>query len=185
MYVYPRFQEKWSEMGPMLHKQGKLFWVNGPMSGTLNPPYVHRIIYGFESWRSDIDGLTPWNYDRVTGHPMSGFEGGSNNDYYFALEGPDGQVPTIHHELARVGVYDRRAVYALEQLIAANLDSANRDRAGKAKEARQFLEQLRGDMPRVYVMYPDPPLDATARSWLKHEVDRYRNGLMDRIIELQ
>jgi hypothetical protein len=72
------------------------------------------------------------------------------------MPSPNGPLPTVTYEKVRAGVDDYRYLWMLERLIAAN--------PRQGMEARQFLGELRGKIPR----YPEDAAeidDATMDEW--------------------
>jgi hypothetical protein len=120
---------------------------------------MNRFTYGFYPWAIGAKGRWEWHYEWWTQayDPFARTSGSAwSTGTGVVMPSPNGPLPTVTYEKVRAGVDDYRYLWMLERLIAAN--------PRQGMEARQFLGELRGKIPR----YPEDAAeidDATMDEW--------------------
>ena len=174
----PKLRNDWRNFSAKLHKNGKQMWFNGPMAGAKNTPYQYRYFPGYWSWFNKVDGFTPWNYSRTTLRASSGIESIPNKDWWFSVYKPGRQVNAIAFEMYRTGIYDRRAIYTLEQLIKQYANSSNTEKRKLASAGQSILQSLKLELENL-------KNDTDWKNWMVDKANKYRNKIIKFIIKLQ
>jgi hypothetical protein len=174
----PGLRNNWKSLADQLHKNGKQMWFNGPMAGAKNKPYQYRYFPGYWSWVNKADGFTPWNYSRTTLRASSGIESIPNQDWWFSVYKPGRQVNSIAFEMYRTGIYDRRAIYTLEQLVEQYQNSSNKEKRKLASTGKNMLQALNLELNRL-------KSDADWKKWMITKADEYRKKMLNLIIKLE
>ncbi|HLA40504.1 MAG TPA: hypothetical protein VJ417_10920, partial [Candidatus Glassbacteria bacterium] len=144
---------------------------------SFNPAYS-RYMYGYYTWRQDLDGMNSWGFNTAEnsrGHPYEELDH-PGSDQNLAYPAPGGPLPTPNWEALREGIDDVRYVYRLEKLIEAK-SAGHPEEAGRAKA---FLNELRGecDIDEDQMAYDFGP-------WPPEEFERVRERVIALILELQ
>jgi hypothetical protein len=105
---------------------------------------MNRLTFGFLPWAAGATGRWEWHYEWWT-QAYSPFTRVDENAWSTGcgavMPSPDGPVTTVGYENVRAGIDDYRYLFLLERLI--------REEDGQtAEEARRFLENIRGKIPR-------------------------------------
>jgi len=127
--------------GEKVRKSEREVWEydNGPI-GSLNPGYS-RYVYGYYTWRQDLDGMNSWGFNTAEnsrGHPYEDLDH-ERSDWNLAYPHPGGPLPTPNWEALREGIDDVRYVYRLEKLILEK----TADHPEEAAQAEKFLDKIR------------------------------------------
>jgi hypothetical protein len=101
------------------HERGSIYWMyNNRVSEVCTNPAYARYVYGYYTWKNNIDGMSSWtfqNTQNATGVPAS--MGGIGRDVYLAYPDPQGPIATITWEAIREGIDDHKLIYQLMQRI--------------------------------------------------------------------
>ncbi|MFH1070808.1 MAG: hypothetical protein V1794_14420, partial [Candidatus Glassbacteria bacterium] len=144
---------------------------------SFNPAYS-RYIYGYYTWRQDLDGMNSWGFNTAEnsrGHPYEELDH-PGSDENLAYPHPGGPLPTPNWEAVREGIDDVRYVYQLEKLIEARS-------AGHPQETGQaaaFLDELhrKCDIDENTMIGDFGP-------WTPEEFDKVREQVIGWILALQ
>jgi hypothetical protein len=107
----------------------------------MNPCYT-RYIYGYYTWRQDLDGMNSWGpgtTENSRGNPYEDLDH-EYSDYAITFPHSGGPLSTPNWEALREGIDDIRYVYQLERLC---INKAG-DNPGLVAEAEKFLDEIRG-----------------------------------------
>lgn len=106
-----------------------------------NPAYS-RYIYGYYTWRQDLDGMSSWGPGTTQNSRGDPFEDLDSPypDWFIFFPHPDGPLPTPNWEAVREGIDDIRYVYQLEKICSQQSAEHPDEVAG----AEQFLDEIRG-----------------------------------------
>ncbi len=128
--------------GEKVRKSDREVWeYNNAVVHSLNPGYS-RYIYGYYTWRQDLDGMNSWGFNTAEnsrGNPYEDLDH-DRNDWNLAYPHAGGPLPTPNWEALREGIDDVRYVYQLERLIKQKAADFPAQTAGAGK----FLDELRG-----------------------------------------
>ena len=105
-----------------------------------NPGYS-RYIYGYYTWRQDLDGMNSWGpgtTENSRGNPYEDLDH-IYTDYMLFYPAVGGPNPSVNWEALREGIDDVRYVYQLEKLIREKGQKYPHETA----EADKFLDDLR------------------------------------------
>ena len=99
---------------------GAKYWVyNNDVTTECNNPVYARYIYGYYTWKNNIDGMSSWtfqNTQNASGLPEKADIHG--RDLYLAYPDPKGPLATLKWEAVREGVDDHKLIYQLISRIA-------------------------------------------------------------------
>ena len=106
----------------------------------LNPAYS-RYIYGYYTWRQDLDGMSSWGPGTTQNSRGDPFEDLDSefSDWFIFFPHPGGPLPTPNWEAVREGIDDIRYIYQLEKLCSQK-SAENPEEVAKAE---QFLDEIR------------------------------------------
>ncbi|MEA2062897.1 MAG: hypothetical protein U9P14_04295, partial [Gemmatimonadota bacterium] len=106
----------------------------------LNPGYA-RYVYGYYTWRQDLDGMNSWGFNTTENSRGDPFEDldHERSDWILAYPHPGCPLPTPNWEAIREGIDDVRYVYQLEKMIKIKFA----EHPGPAAEAEKFLDEVR------------------------------------------
>jgi hypothetical protein len=125
------------------HRAGhKIFSYANPQTGPENPETFRRN-YGLELWRNNYDGAMPYAYQDSMGFIWNDFDHGLYRDHNFTYPTVDGVIDTLAWEGFREGVDDVRYISTLENV----LEQLPKPLSSPAREAKQFVEDLRSSLP--------------------------------------
>jgi len=164
--------------GEKVRKSEREVWeYNNGVISSLNPGYS-RYIYGYYTWRQDLDGMNSWGFNTAEnsrGHPYEDLDH-ERSDWNLAYPHPGGPLPTPNWEALREGIDDVRYLYQLEKL--AREKAASHPEA--AAEAGKFLDEIRSrcdiDERKMYNDFGEWPPEA---------FDTTRNSVISWILKLQ
>ena len=105
-----------------------------------NPAYS-RYIYGYFTWRHDLDGMSSWGPGTTQNSRGDPFEDLDSpfSDWFIFFPHPDGPLPTPNWEAVREGIDDVRYIYQLEKLCSQKSAAHTDEVAG----AEKFLDEIR------------------------------------------
>ncbi|MBN2288798.1 MAG: hypothetical protein JXQ83_05650, partial [Candidatus Glassbacteria bacterium] len=108
---------------------------------SINPGYS-RYVYGYYTWRQDLDGMNSWGFNTAENSRGNPYEDLDHpyTDWNLAYPHPGGPLPSPNWEALREGIDDVRFIYQLEKL-AREKAASHPEAAGQAEE---FLDRLRG-----------------------------------------
>lgn len=122
------------------HKhEAKYFVYNNDVTTKCNNPAYARYIYGYYTWKNNIDGMSSWtfqNTQNASGLPEKADVHG--RDLYLAYPDPKGPLATLKWEAVREGIDDHKLIYQLIRRIT-ELKSKGMD----ASKYEKFLSELR------------------------------------------
>ena len=107
----------------------------------MNPAYS-RYIYGYYTWRHDLDGMSSWGPGTTQNSRGDPFEDLDSpySDWFIFFPHPGGPLPTPNWEALREGIDDIRFIYQLEKLCSQKPEEYPEEVA----MAEQFLDEIRG-----------------------------------------
>jgi hypothetical protein len=118
----------------------KVWEYNNTVVQCLNPGYS-RYIYGYYTWRQDLDGMNSWGpgtTQNARGNPFEDLDH-EFTDYAITLPHAGGPLATVNWEAIREGIDDIRYIYLLEQRCSL---SAARHPV-EVENAQKFLDSIR------------------------------------------
>jgi len=94
-------------------KQQKIpyFLYNNAVTTSCNNPNFARYIYGYYTWRNQIDGISSWTFQttqNARGRPEADT---LDQDIFLAYPHPNGPLATLKWEAIREGIDDHKAIY--------------------------------------------------------------------------
>jgi hypothetical protein len=107
---------------------------------SLNPGYS-RFMYGYYTWRQDLDGMNSWGFNTAEnsrGHPYEDLDH-ERSDWNLAYPHPGGPLPTPNWEAVREGIEDVRYIYQLEKLVRQKAAAYPEETAAVEK----YLDEIR------------------------------------------
>jgi hypothetical protein len=119
----------------------KVCEYNNTSIQSLNPAYS-RYIYGYYTWRQDLDGMSSWGpgtTQNSRGDPFEDLDS-EYSDYFIFFPHPGGPLPTPNWEALREGIDDIRYVYQLEKLCSQK----SAEHLEEVAMAEKFLDEIRG-----------------------------------------
>jgi glycosyl hydrolase family 123 len=104
----------------IIHRANAVFWMynNDVTTQCMNPAYA-RYIYGYYTWKHDLDGMSSWtfqNTQNANGPPATA--GGIGSDVYLAYPDPRGPIATLRWEAIREGIDDHKLIFQLMKRVA-------------------------------------------------------------------
>ncbi|HUU28902.1 MAG TPA: glycoside hydrolase domain-containing protein [archaeon] len=155
----------------------KVWSYNNAVVTCFNPGYA-RYIYGYFTWRQDLDGMNSWGPNTVQnsrGDPYEDLDHESS-DYMLFYPAPGGPLPSVNWEAVREGIDDVRYVYQLEKLISARKKAYPE----QAADAERFLDDLR----KMCDLDQDEMISEFGK-WPPETFESARNGVIDWILKLE
>ncbi len=104
-------------------------------------PGFSRYLYGYYTWRQDLDGMNSWGFNTAEnsrGNPYEDLDH-AYSDWNLAYPHPGRPLPSPQWEALREGIDDVRYVYQLEKLIGERAASYSE----LTSRATQFLNDVR------------------------------------------
>ena len=123
------------------NEERKVCEYNNTAIQSLNPAYS-RYIYGYYTWRQDLDGMSSWGpgtTENSRGDPYEDLDS-QFSDWFIFFPHPSGSLPTPNWEAVREGIDDIRYVHQLEKLCR-QWSAAKPELVASAE---QFLDEIRG-----------------------------------------
>lgn len=142
-----------------------------------NPAYS-RYIYGYYTWRQDLDGMSSWGpgtTQNSRGDPIEDLDS-PYSDWFIFFPHPGGPLPTPNWEALREGIDDIRYVYQLEKLCLEKSALHPREVAG----AEKFLDEIRGMCD-----FNDREISDEFGDWLPERFDSLRKQVYSWIVRLR
>ncbi|MCG6958182.1 MAG: hypothetical protein LJF04_19505, partial [Gemmatimonadetes bacterium] len=138
------------ELAGDLTKSGDEGWIYYNVRGSFFLAEWTWLVNSYYLWMSPLKAHTPWRYYNVHGNPLDDTDGPRirGHDRGYAVPSPeDGKtiIPTRQWEAYREGIEDLRYLSLLDSL----LDVARSRTPPAASSAEKWLEQLRGNLPRL------------------------------------
>jgi len=106
-----------------------------------NPAYS-RYIYGYYTWRHDLDGMSSWGpgtTQNSRGNPFEDLDS-PYSDWFLFFPHAGGPLPSPNWEAVREGIDDIRYIYQLEKLC----EQKSAESPTEVALAEQFLDEIRG-----------------------------------------
>ncbi len=122
------------------HSERKVWEYNNASAQSFNPAYS-RYIYGYYTWRQDLDGMNTWGpgtTENSRGNPFEDLDS-KYSDYFIFYPHVGGPLPTPNWEAVREGIDDIRYVYQLEKLCKEKAT----ERPEEVAAAEKFLDGVR------------------------------------------
>lgn len=154
----------------------KVCEYNNTAIQSLNPAYT-RYIYGYYTWRHDLDGMSSWGPGTTQNSRGDPFEDLDSpfSDWFIFFPHPDGPLPTPNWEALREGIDDIRYIYQLEKLCNQKLVKHPEEVA----RAEQFLDEIRGMCD-----FDDRKIASDFGDWPPERFDSLRNQVVTWIVRL-
>ena len=118
----------------------KVWEYNNTAIQSMNPTYS-RYIYGYYTWRQDLDGMNSWGpgtTQNSRGNPFEDLDS-EYSDFFLFFPHAGEPLSTPNWEALREGIDDIRYVYQLEKLCSQKATAYPKEVA----EAEQFLNSIR------------------------------------------
>ncbi len=118
----------------------KVWEYNNTVVQCLNPGYS-RYIYGYYTWRQDLDGMNSWGPGTTQNSRGNPFEDLDHEftDYAITFPHVGGPLATTNWEALREGIDDIRYIYQLEQRCSRSAAS----HPVEVADAEEFLDSIR------------------------------------------
>ncbi|MEA1996801.1 MAG: hypothetical protein U9N45_04155 [Gemmatimonadota bacterium] len=158
------------------HSEREVWEYHNAAISTLNPGFS-RYIYGYYTWRQDLDGMNSWGFNTAEnsrGHPYEDLDH-PRSDWNLAYPHPGGPLPTPNWEALREGIDDVRFVYQLEKLIKAK----NTSHPHETAQADKYLDEI-----RTLCDIDEREIVNGFGRWTPEAFDRLRCGVIDWIKRL-
>ena len=154
----------------------KVWEYNNTAIQSHNPAYS-RYIYGYYTWRQDLDGMNSWGpgtTENSRGNPFEDLDS-KYSDYFIFFPHVGGPLPTPNWEALREGIDDIRYIYQLEKICAQKIT----ERPEEVAMAEQFLDKVR-DM----CDFDERTIINDFGEWTPERFDSIRNQVITWIIKL-
>ncbi len=142
-----------------------------------NPTYS-RYIYGYYTWRHDLDGMSSWGpgtTQNSRGNPFEDLDS-QFSDWFIFFPHPGGPLPTPNWEAVREGIDDIRYVYQLEKLCSQK----SVEQPEEVAMAEQFLDEIRGMCD-----FDDREIRDDFGDWTPERFNALRNQVRSWIVRLR
>ena len=164
--------------GEKIRKSTRKVWeYDNTAVECLNPCYS-RYIYGYYTWRQDLDGMNSWGpgtTENSRGNPYEDLDH-EYSDYALTYPHSGGPQATPNWEAIREGIDDIRYVYQLEKLF---ISKAGKN-PGQVAEAEKFLDGIRSMCD-----FDDRSIISDYGNWSPEVFDSLRRRITEWIIRLQ
>jgi hypothetical protein len=164
--------------GEKVRKSDRKVWeYNNSAIQCLNPCYS-RYIYGYYTWRQDLEGMNSWGpatTENSRGNPYEDLDH-EYSDYAITYPHAGGPLATPNWEALREGIDDIRYVYQLEKLCLIKAGK-NPEQAAKAEK---FLDEI-----RALCDFDDRSIINEYGKWTPERFDSLRDQVIDWIIKLK
>jgi len=154
----------------------KVCEYNNTAIQSMNPAYS-RYIYGYYTWRHDLDGMSSWGpgtTQNSRGNPFEDLDS-PYSDWFIFFPHPGGPLPTPNWEAVREGIDDIRYVYQLEKLCSQKSE----EHPEEVTMAEQFLDEIRGMCD-----FDDREIRDDFGAWTPERFNSLRNQVIAWIFEL-
>jgi hypothetical protein len=96
------------------HSQGvPYFLYNNDVTLRCDNPAFARYIYGYYTWRNQIDGMSSWTFQTTQNSRGLPTADTTDKDVFLAYPHPNGPLSTLKWEAIREGIDDHKAIYQL------------------------------------------------------------------------
>jgi len=155
----------------------KVCEYNNTAIQSLNPAYT-RYIYGYNTWRQDLDGMSSWGPGTTQNSRGDPFEDLDSkfSDWFIFFPHPEGPLPTPNWEALREGIDDIRYVYQLEKLCMQKSE----EHPEEVAMAEQFLDEIRGMCD-----FDDREIRDDFGDWTPERFDSIRKQVVSWIVRLK
>jgi len=140
-------------------------------------PGFSRYIYGYYTWRQDLDGMNSWGpstTENSRGNPFEDLDHESY-DYMLFYPHPAGPLPSVNWEAIREGIDDVRYIYQLEKLIKEK----GLAHPEEALAADNYLDAL-----RAMCDIDEGTMISDFGDWTPEKFDRTREEVISWILKL-
>lgn len=154
----------------------KVCEYNNTAIQSMNPAYT-RYIYGYYTWRQDLDGMSSWGpgtTQNSRGDPFEDLDS-QYSDWFIFFPHPGGPLPTPNWEALREGIDDIRYVFQLEKLCTQKSEKHPEEVA----MAEQFLDEIRGMCD-----FNDREIRDDFGDWTPERFDSLRKQVVSWIVRL-
>ena len=154
----------------------KVCEYNNTAIQSMNPAYS-RYIYGYYTWRQDLDGMSSWGpgtTQNSRGDPFEDLDSPSS-DWFIFFPHPEGPLPTPNWEALREGIDDVRFIYQLEKLCSQK----SAEHQEEVAKAEQFLDDIRGMCD-----FDDREITNDFGDWTPERFDFIRQEVISWIVRL-
>jgi hypothetical protein len=155
----------------------KVWEYNNDVIQCLNPGYS-RYIYGYYTWRQDLDGMNSWGpgtTENSRGNPYEDLDH-ELTDYAITYPHAGGPLATPNWEALREGIDDIRYVYQLEKLCSMKAAKY----PAETSDAGKFLDSIR-DM----CDFDDRNIMNDFGSWTPERFESLRSQVISWILRLE
>lgn len=154
----------------------KVWEYNNTAIQSFNPAYS-RYIYGYYTWRQDLDGMNSWGpgtTENSRGNPFEDLDS-KYSDYFIFFPHVGGPLPTPNWEALREGIDDIRYIYQLEKICSQKSE----ERPEEVAMAELFLDRVR-DM----CDFDERTIINDFGEWTPERFDSIRSQVISWIIKL-
>jgi len=155
----------------------KVCEYNNTAIQSFNPAYS-RYIYGYYTWRQNLDGMSSWGpgtTQNSRGNPFEDLDS-QFSDWFIFFPHPGGPLPTPNWEAVREGIDDIRYVYQLEKLCSQK----SAEQPEEVAMAEQFLDEIRSMCD-----FDDREIRDDFGDWTPERFNALRKQVIEWIIKLR
>jgi hypothetical protein len=164
--------------GEKVRKSDRKVWeYNNAVVQCLNPGYS-RYIYGYYTWRQDLDGMNSWGpgtTENSRGNPYEDLDH-ELTDYALTYPHSGGPLATPNWEALREGIDDIRYVYQLEKLCSGMAVN----KPAETANALKFLDSIRD-----LCDFDDRNIINDFGEWTPERFESLRNQVIEWILKLE
>ena len=164
--------------GEKIRKSDRKVWeYNNAVVDCMNPGYS-RYIYGYYTWRQNLDGMSSWGPSTTENSRGNPFEDLDHefSDYAITYPHIGGPLATPNWEALREGIDDYRYIYQLERLCSAK-KAKNSD---ETVNAEKFLDSVRNMCD-----FDDRDIMNDFGKWTPERFESLRGQVIDWIMRLK
>ena len=164
--------------GEKVRQSDRKTWeYNNAVVDCMNPGYS-RYIYGYYTWRQNLDGICSWGPSTTENSRGNPFEDLDHefSDYAITYPHVGGPLATPNWEALREGIDDVRYIYQLEKLCSAK----GGKHPAEIAEAEKFLDSIR-DM----CDFNDREIINDFGNWTPERFESIRNQIIKLILKLK
>jgi hypothetical protein len=164
--------------GEKVRQSDRKTWeYNNAVVDCMNPGYS-RYIYGYYTWRQNLDGICSWGPSTTENSRGNPFEDLDHefSDYAITYPHVGGPLATPNWEALREGIDDVRYIYQLEKLCSAKVGK----HPAEIAEAEKFLDSIR-DM----CDFNDREIINDFGNWTPERFESIRNQIIKLILKLK
>jgi hypothetical protein len=164
--------------GEKVRQSDRKTWeYNNTVVDCINPGYS-RYIYGYYTWRQNLDGMSSWGpstTENSRGNPYEDLDH-EFSDYAITYPHTGGPLATTNWEALREGIDDVRYIYQLEKLCSSKKDKYQ----AETSDAWKFLDSIR-DM----CDFNDREIINDFGKWTPERFELLRNQVINWILKLK